>query len=365
MIDEIERAGIKENEEEYLKGIKQNIKNFELMKNKIEISTGALYEDELSAYNFLSVAENAINEIPSLSEIASRLYSIMCEINDISREIKNSLSFEEVGEYSDIDVLEGRLNEIYQLKMKYGGSVSAVFERLDESKRALFEIENSENLLAELTSQKDALFVELTEIGEKLSEIRRNKAAVLGERIENELKDLMMPNARFEVRLDKLGSCAKCGIEKVEFLFSANAGMQVAPLAKIASGGEISRVNLAIKSVLTGIDPACAFVFDEIDNGIGGRAAQKTAEKMYNLAADHQILCVTHLPQIAAMADHHILVSKSEKDNETITQIEVITADKRAEELSRMIGGVELTELTTKNAIEILKMAQEYKSKSS
>jgi DNA repair protein RecN (Recombination protein N) len=361
VIKEIEQADIKDGEEEYLKGIKQDIKNYELTKTKIDTAIGALYEDELSAYNFLSIAEDSINGISNLSEVASRLYSIMCEISDISKEIKGSLSYEDIGEYKDIDKLEGRLNEIYQLKMKYGGSVSSVLEKLENSQNELFNIENSENIIKELYAKKEETLVELSGIGEQLSEIRRENALKLGVLIENELKDLMMPNAKFEIRLDKTGDFLKCGMEKVEFLFSANAGMAVAPLAKIASGGEISRVNLAIKSILTGIDPACAFVFDEIDNGIGGRAAQKTAEKMYNLARENQILCVSHLPQIAAMADNHILVSKMEKDNQTITQIEVITDEKRAEELSRMIGGVELTELTTKNAIEILKLAKEYK----
>lgn len=362
VINEIEQVNIKDEEEENLKAIKQNIKNYEMIKNKVDIATGALYEEETCAYNFLSIAEDSLNGISNLSEVASRLYSIMCEISDISKEIKNSLAlYEDLGEYSDINKLEDRLNEIYLLKMKYGGSISSVFEKLEAAKKELFDIENSENNLKELYKKKEEAFVELSHIGSKLSELRQSNAKKLAQLIENELKELMMPNAKFEVRLDKLNEYLKYGMEKVEFLFSANAGMPLAPLSKIASGGEISRVNLAIKSILTNIDPASTFVFDEIDNGIGGRAAQKTAEKMYNLARENQILCVTHLPQIAAMADNHILVSKLEENNETITQIELISEEKRAEELSRMIGGVELTELTTKNAVEILKLAKEYK----
>jgi DNA repair protein RecN (Recombination protein N) len=286
----------------------------------------------------------------------------MCELADISKEIKNSLAlYEDLGEYSDINKLEDRLNEIYLLKMKYGGSISSVFEKLETAKKELFDIENTGNNLKELYKKKEEAFVELSYIGSKLSELRQSNAKKLALLIENELKELMMPNSKFEVKLDKLNEYSKFGMEKIEFLFSANAGMPLAPLSKIASGGEISRVNLAIKSILTDIDPASIFVFDEIDNGIGGRAAQKTAEKMYNLARENQILCVTHLPQIAAMADNHILVSKLEENNETITQIELISEEKRAEELSRMIGGVELTELTTKNAVEILNLAKEYK----
>ena len=150
----------------------------------------------------------------------------------------------------------------------------------------------------------------------------------------------------------------------MEFLFSANLGLPPAPLSKIASGGEISRVNLALKSVLRGIDPACAFVFDEIDTGISGRAAQKTGEKMCAIARDEknsQVLCVTHLPQIAAMADQHILVTKEDTAGETITGVREITGAERVTEISRMIGGVAVTEITRQSAEEMLKLAEQFK----
>ena len=361
VIDEIEAAEIKEGEEESLKEIKQQIKNYGKTKEKINNAKNALYECEESAYNLISIAENAIKEMEAFRETAERLSDIKYEIADLSEKISSGLSVIET-EYNDIDALEGRLDVIYRVKMKHGGSISAVFERLESSKKELYNIENREEILKKLNNKKSEVEAKLSEKAKKLSEIREKEAIKLSRLIENELHDLMMPQAKFEIELKKEENYQKYGLEKIEFLFSANAGMGTQPLSKIASGGEISRVNLAIKSILTNVDSACAFVFDEIDAGISGRAAQKTAEKMYNLACDNQILCVTHLPQIAAMADNHVLVSKNEVGGETETEIKLIEDNERATELARMIGGVTVTDLTMQNAIEILSLADEYKA---
>ena len=360
LIDEIESAGIEENEEEQLKAVKQQIKDFEKSKARIMNASGALYESEESAYNLISEAENSIRDIEELVYISERLMDIKYELADLSEKISSSL-FELETEYNDIDKLESRLDVLYRIKMKYGGSIAAVLDKLEVSKKELYQIENKEIILKALYIKKDEIEKELKEKAERLSLIREREAAKLSGLIEGELHDLMMPQARFEIRLQKEETYQKYGLEKVEFLFSANAGMGAQPLTKIASGGEISRVNLAIKSILSGIDSACAFVFDEIDAGISGRAAQKTAEKMYNLARDNQILCVTHLPQIAAMADNHVLVSKTEDGGETETNIEIIENEARATEIARMIGGVTVTDLTMENANEILRLAEEYK----
>jgi DNA repair protein RecN (Recombination protein N) len=369
VIDEIETAGIEPDEEDKLKEIKRRLKDYEKTKEKIISASYALYESEESAYNLISAAENAVNNIENLAEAATRLSDIKYEIAELSSKISSSLD-EIDSDYKDIDKLENRLNVIYQLKMKYGGSVAALFERYGSAKSELYNIENKESVLAELYKQKAEIDEKIKRTASKLSELRKTASVKLSALIEEQLRDLMMPQAKFEIKLVAGPEYKKYGMEKVEFLFSANAGMAVAPLSKIASGGEISRVNLAIKSVLSGVDPAYSFVFDEIDNGISGRAAQKTGEKIYNLSKNNQILCVTHLPQIAAMADNHILVSKDElfidvnggKTSETVTNISVIEAENRAVELARMIGGVTVTELTMKNAVEILTLAEEFKS---
>ena len=361
VVSEIEDAEIEEDEEEKLKAIKQKIKSFEKTKAKIADAKNALYECEESAYNLISVAEDAIKDIEELVETSERLTDIKYEIADLSERISASL-FEVETDYNNIDALESRLDIIYRIKMKYGGNMAAVFEKFEDSKEELYHIENKETVLKNLNKKKDEIEAEMKGKAQKLSEIRERESTKLSKLIENELHDLMMPQAKFEIRLKKEETYQKYGCERVEFLFSANAGMAAQPLSKIASGGEISRVNLAIKSILSGIDSACAFVFDEIDAGISGRAAQKTAEKMYKLARDNQILCVTHLPQIAAMADNHVLVSKNEIDNQTETNIEIIENDDRATELARMIGGVTVTDLTMKNAVEILSLADDYKN---
>ena len=216
--------------------------------------------------------------------------------------------------------------------------------------------------MEEIRRQKEECEGVIASLLPSLTAKRFQAAKLLAEALEQELKDLMMPNARFEIRLTKTEPFGAHGGEEVEFLFSANSGMEPQPLHKIASGGEISRVNLALKSVLRGIDPACAFVFDEIDTGLSGRAAQKTGEKMYAIGQDSQVLCVTHLPQIAAMADWQILVSKEETNGETVTTVTPVEGAARVEEIARMIGGAEMTDLTLKNAAEILELAMKQKT---
>ena len=222
-------------------------------------------------------------------------------------------------------------------------------------------LENRENVIGDLENKLLAVSEEMKKVADQLSEKRKKNALFLSKAVEYELHELMMPNARFSVYIEATEEFTKYGLEKVEFLFNANLGMELQPLCKIASGGEISRVNLAMKSILYNIDPACAFVFDEIDVGISGRAAQKTAEKLYGISSKNQILCVTHLPQIAAMADNHLLILKDESKSETQTTVHKIEGKSRTEEIARIISGVSVTELTIKNAEETLKLAEDFK----
>lgn len=360
VVSEIESANLLPDEEETLKQAKQAMKNREKNQKNRNSATYALYENEQSAYYFVSVALEAAAQMDGMEEITNRLETVKHEIYEISETIRQGREAE--SEYQNIDEIEDRLAEIYRLKQKYGGTFQGIFSYLERSKEELYLTEHRENRMEELIKAREAICLELTNLAKKLSESRRKAAKGLASQIEEELHELMMPNAVFLVQMKAEEEFRPYGTEQVEFLFSANSGMAAAPLAKIASGGEISRVNLALKSVLRGIDPACAFVFDEIDTGLSGRAAQKTGEKMYAIGKDSQVLCVTHLPQIAAMADHHILVSKEETKEETITTVCAISKDERTDELARMIGGVSVTELTRQNAKEILELAQEFKS---
>ncbi len=360
VIREIENANLQPEEEDRLKETKLLLKNQEKNKENIKTATYALYEQEESAYHFVSVAAKALKNADGFTEIAERLDELRYEIAELSEKIRTSEVKAEL-EYTNIDDLEDRLGLIYQLKMKYGGTFQSIFDTYEKTSRELYEIDHREHHIEELTKQKEECLSELRKKSRQLTEIRSQSAKQLSEKLESELHDLMMPNAVFSVALKEENDFTAHGAEKVEFLFSANLGLPPAPLAKIASGGEISRVNLALKSVLRGIDPACAFVFDEIDTGISGRAAQKTGEKMCAIAKESQVLCVTHLPQIAAMADQHFLVNKEEVLKETLTRVCEITGEQRVSEISRMIGGVAVTEITRQSAEEMLHLAEQFK----
>lgn len=365
---EIEDADIKENEEEELKEIKKNMKEARAVSDSAAIAAGALFENESSAYNLIGEAVEAVKRFDAFSEYAEKLADIKESVAEISELIldKYKLLNEELNEkYRDINQLEERLNEIYVIKTRYGGSVAAALERLKNANEELYKLENSENIISELNLALSEKENELHTVAKELSEKRQKNALFLSKAVEYELHELMMPNAKFSVNIEKTDEFTKSGAEKIEFLFSANAGMGLLPLCKIASGGEISRVNLAIKSILYNIDPACAFVFDEIDVGISGRAAQKTAEKMYGISSGNQVLCVTHLPQIAAMADNHLLITKNEDNGETKTHVKKIEGSERVKEIARIISGVSLTELTLKNAEETLLLAQKFKNEKS
>lgn len=361
---DIESADIKENEEEELKSIKQNIKEASKLAKGAAQATGELYENETSAFNLIGNAIDAVKGFDMFAEFSDKLYDIQSELAEISDKIFTEYKnvTDEINEkYTNIDAVEERLNEIYIIKSKYGGTVESTLERLKRVNEELFDMENRENIIDELSKKVGEISVKLTKKANELSEKRRKNAVFLSKAVEYELHELMMPNAKFEVRLEKCDDFTKYGAEKAEFLFSANLGMEPAPLCKIASGGEISRVNLAMKSILNNIDPACAFVFDEIDVGISGRAAQKVAEKMYGISSKNQVLCVTHLPQIAAIADNHLLISKNEDKGETVTDVREIKDNERVKEIARIIGGVSVTELTLKNAEETLRLAQNFK----
>ncbi len=357
---EIEDSGIEIDEEEKLKEKKKIIKESEQIKRAVESAYYALFEGEYNACSLIKEASDFISRVDSLAVFSEKLSDLREEILNVTDEIQKVYD-ESENEYNDINEIEKRLDVIYKLKSKYGGSVEEIFRRYDDAVKEIFETENHDMKISELKKEKGKAFEIMVEKAEILTKKREKASKELSRKIEKELHDLMMPNARFEVSLIKNENFTKSGAEHVCFMFCANAGMELQPLIKIASGGEISRVNLAIKSVLYNIDPACAFVFDEIDVGISGRAAQKTGEKMYSLSKDNQILCVTHLSQIAAMADNHLLVLKDEADGITKTTIKYVENKNRAEELARMIGGVEVTPLTLKNAEETLMLAENYK----
>lgn len=254
-----------------------------------------------------------------------------------------------------------RIDFIQKLKTKYGSSIEAIEEYLADAREQLEQLEHQNEQRAELLKEKDKRFHEISTLCKKLSTIRKKQAKVLQSHITEALLDLNFLDVRFEIPIIQKEVFTENGWDETEFLISTNVGESVKPLAKIASGGELSRIMLAIKSVLAGQDNIEALIFDEIDTGISGRTAQMVSQKLATLSREHQILCITHLPQIAAMADQHFEIKKGNENQRTVTRIQKLSEEESVHELARILGGVEITDAVIENAREMKALANESK----
>lgn len=377
--DEIEAAKLKSGEEEELEERRSFLQNAETI---FDAAEGAYYAlsgsddgegiergacDELA--EALRCLERAIDYAPKLSECYDTLSSVMADMDDVRHELRE---FSDRTEYDrgELDGIEGRLSLIFNLKRKYGSTVDEIIEYGEKSKERLLSIQRSDERRTEIKEELKKQTEILGGIAARLTKARVDAALRLQESIMNELADLDMQKMRFSAEITPLTDSdgevkyTPNGCDSVEFLISANPGEELKPLSKIASGGEMSRIMLAVKSVLSDTDNVEAMIFDEIDTGVSGRAAQRIAEKMGKLARTRQILCITHLAQIAAMADYQYLIEKHTEGDSTKTTVSLVTDERRREELARIIGGVKVTELTLNAAQEMLDMAAEQKKKS-
>ena len=261
----------------------------------------------------------------------------------------------------ELDRTEERLQLIYELKNKYGGTIESILAYRDKANEKIELIENSEALAAEYSARKKALEKDIRAVCSRITDIRKNTAVKAEKDIISILKDLSMENAVFSINITPKEGFDEKGADKAEFLISANRGEALKPLSKIASGGEMSRVMLALKNILADVDNIDTFIFDEIDTGISGRTAQKTAENMLAVSKKHQIICITHLPQIASMADKSFLIEKITSGERTSTNIIELYGEKVYNELARLIGGAEITEATLEAAKEMKLMADKLK----
>lgn len=373
-VEEIDSANIKPGEEEELVERKALLQNSEKIAEGIE---GAYYnlhgsdDNENGACDLISDAVRRIENIKDydtkLDKCYDTLMSVMADVEDVMYELRG---YADNINYSakELDDIENRLSLIYGLKRKYGNTVEEVIAYADNARERLEKIECSAERLAELTENFKEEEKKLGEIAQRLTKSRVEAALRLQENIMKELADLDMQKIRFSVSVstaynsDGTIKYSESGCDNVEFLISANPGEELKPLAKIASGGEMSRIMLAIKSVLSDSDSVETMIFDEIDTGVSGRAAQKIAEKIGMLAQKRQILCITHLAQIAAMADHQYLIEKNTEDDSTKTTVVCVDGKDRINELARIIGGVKVTELTLNAAKEMLDMAEVFKA---
>lgn len=368
-IREIEAAQIKVGEEAELEERRKYLSNIETIAEKSGKAYDFLYGDELqkAAYDSIASAVSELEGIQTydahLQSFHQTLNSVLADLEDVTHELKSYLDEIEY-QPGELDFLEERLQTLYQLKRKYGGSEEEILAFLAKSRQELSEIENcdavKEQLEKELLKERKALTV----LAKELSEKRRETAIELQTAIMQELSDLDMQKMRFSVSVEHLdGEFTLLGMDKVEFLISGNPGEELKPLIKIASGGEMSRIMLAMKTVLAECDVVETMIFDEIDTGVSGRAAQKIAEKICMLSKERQILCITHLAQIASMADTHFLIEKHSDDDHTKTAVIPLQEDSRKNELARIIGGVRVTDLTLQAAKEMLDMAESLKAR--
>ncbi len=365
-INEIEAANIKPLEDDELEERRNFLANSEKIISGIESAYEALYggEYQAAAFDLLMKASKELDGISGFDEklgsYALRLSSAMADVEDITSELKDYLDKTDYSQ-GELDNIEERLSVINNLKRKYGNTIEEINEYLakikEEWKKYSEYEENSEVLNAEMEKMKE----HIAEAALKLTNARKDAAKILEKGISKELSELDMPNVKFVVEIEKT-DYNKNGYDSIEFLISANAGEAPKPMNKIASGGELSRIMLAIKSVMADSEASETMIFDEIDTGVSGRAAQKIAEKIAGFSGDCQVFAVTHLSQIAAMADTHFLIHKESRNDKTYTGVTSLDKAGRIKELGRIIGGVSVTDTTLKSAEEMLEMAKSIKS---
>ena len=358
--DEMEAAAIKAGEEEDLLEQKKRLGSMEKLMRLTGESIALLYDgndrmpsacDQLG--DALSKLQEAAEYDHTLTPFADALADAYAAVEDTARELKREADKQE-NDPEALEQIEERLQIIYKLKRKYGGTVEAVLAFYDKVVEELDFLANSNEKVAELMAIREKEQKKLTAYAETLTARRKDTAEQVAEQIETALRDMEMKDARFHIQIDEKSDWTADGKDKVEFLISANAGESLKPLAKIASGGEMSRVMLALKTVLVDADDIGTFIFDEIDTGVSGRTARKVGEKMRFLGGKRQILCITHLPQIAAMADSHFLIEKESDGEETTTKVTPLTEEGSVGEVARLMGGSDVTDTTLAAARELI-----------
>ncbi len=290
--------------------------------------------------------------IPELSKFTERLETVKIEITDIASEISRLLDAIDIDEQR-YDYLSERREQLYNVKKRYSCTLAELISRYNSYTNEANEISGYSKEIENLTTQKEQLLIEVSEKAEKLSELRKEAAEKLMEKIAEELKFLDMPNVKIVFEQTK-GKLTSMGMDTMEMLISVNPGEPLKPIAKIASGGELSRIILAIKNVIAEKEDIPTMIFDEVDTGVSGRAAQKIGVKLRQVSKSRQVLCVTHLSQIAVMADNHLLIEKTNHDDSTYTNVYRLDHDQRVSEIARILGGEHITQTTLDNAAEQL-----------
>ena len=364
-IEELERAQLKSGEEEELMSRRNFLRNAEKFISAVEGANFSLNGDDGSygALTLLRQAQDFIGSIRLLDDDYAELYTrfdgIYSELYDLAETISDRRDGFDFSP-NELDEVEGRLDRLYRLKKKYGPTVEDMIGYLERCRSELEQIEYAGDTLLQLEKQQQKALKAAETAAAALSEARKAAALELEKQILTELQQLDMGKIRFSVAFEAQ-ELAENGADSVRFLMSANLGEELRPIHKIASGGELARIMLAMKNVLSEQDQVGTMVFDEVDTGVSGRAAQKVAEKMARISRKKQVLCVTHLPQLAAMADTHFSVEKGEAGGRTYTRVQELDRRRRREELARLTGGTHVSEVMLSGAEELLLGAEQFK----
>ena len=364
-INELERAELVPGEEEELNARRELLRNGE---KYIAALSGADYclngdDSSTGAVTAIRDAEEALHGIrhlsPDLEELYKRLESLRCEAFDLAETVRDKRAEFDFSP-AELDAAEARTDQLYRLKKKYGATVEDMIAYLDKCRAELDAMETADDTLILLNGQLKKAEADVKAAGAVLTRKRKEAAKGLEQRIQQELRDLDMNKVRFSIDFAEKEP-AQDGCDTIRFLMSANVGEDLRPIAKIASGGELARIMLALKNVLAEQESIATLVFDEVDTGVSGRAAQKVAEKLAQVARHKQVLCVTHLPQLAAMADTHFSVEKGEANGRTFTHVVQLDREARKAELARITGGSRVTGALLESAGELLDQAEAYR----
>ena len=357
-IAQIEKANLKSGEDDELEARRKVLQNAEKLSDGLDEATECLYggEETDGAAALLSQAERALAKLSrytdSFAQLQEKVADLMYQVQDAAEEVRDArddLSYSA----DELEQIETRLDTIHKLRRKYGASCDDILAYLENAKRELDEIEFSDAHIERLKGKLQKAEKEAWAAADALRENRKAAAERLSARILTELAQLDMPRVQFQCDFTEIPLSAG-GADAVAFFMSANAGEALKPMSKVASGGELARIMLAMKNVLAEKDQVNTLIFDEVDTGVSGRAAQRVAEKLKAVASHKQVLCVTHLPQLAALADTHLLIAKEERQGRTYTSVTPLDLEGRKRELARIIGGTNITEITLKSAEEML-----------
>lgn len=358
-LEELDRYNFSADEEETIKQKLEELRNAEYISENLYNAQTAISGDDDTdgAYSLLERCRDSVSSLsdtmPELEKLSERISDMLVELEDIREEIAQRIPDDDEDTAGMLSVYEERLSVILRLRRKYGVELPEILENSEKWRTELYEIDNGDDIIEELTEKKKEAGEKVKQLAAELTKSRKKAADELAKRISSELAFLDMPDIRlvFDISQDKV---TLSGMDKVEMLISVNKGEELKPMSKIASGGELSRIMLAIKNVLADTDKLHTMIFDEIDTGISGRAATKVGIKLHEAAKNRQILCVTHLAQIAAMADTQLLIKKTSDDKRTYTAVTKLDFDGRKREIARIISGDENDPISLENAEMLL-----------